>query len=54
MYVLSHILQSMGIAVTSEVLHLADEPHGDLPPPAGHLRLRAIDRGPLEALVVAP
>ena len=39
---------------SSEVPHLADETHGDLPPLAGHLHLCAVDRGPLEALVVAP
>ena len=39
---------------SSEVPHLADEPHGDLPSSAGHLHLRAVDRRPLEALVVAP
>ena len=37
-----------------KIVHLAHKSHGDLPPPAGHLDLRAIYRRPLETLVTAP
>ena len=50
----SILLSMRGAERSSEVPHLADETHGDLPPLAGHLHFCAVDRRPLEALVVAP